>query len=100
MECFFLKQPLFADEAGFSAAVIGAFLSSLSWGVVFTCFIMMKTFQLFYERTKFNFGDVCLNIAHAECMRNFPVLNLLRIGKENISSFFVLFGPKKQTVIK
>ena len=56
----FLKQPLFGDEAGFSAAVIGAFLSSLSRGIVVRVVHHDENFQLFYDRTKFNFADVCL----------------------------------------
>ena len=56
----FLKQPLFGDEAGFSAAVIGAFLSSLSRGIVFRVVHHDENFQLFYGRTNVNLADVCL----------------------------------------
>ena len=56
----FLKQPLFGDEAGFSAAVIGAFLSSLSRGIVFRVVHLDENFQLFYGRTNVNLADVCL----------------------------------------
>ena len=56
----FLKQPLFGDEAGFSAAVIGAFLSSLSRGIVFRVVHHDENFQLFYGRTNVNLADVCV----------------------------------------
>jgi len=92
------KQPLFGDEARFSAAVIGAFLSSLSRGVVSSCFTMMKNFQLFYDRTKFDFADVGLNIAHAEC----AVFRFLTyfICKNKHIFFFTSVAPQEKIVIK
>ena len=87
----FLKQPLFGDEAGFSAAVIGAFLSSLSRGIVFRVVHLDENFQLFYGRTNVNLADVCLASTLLMQSAHFPVLNLLRLQrKKNISPFFFL----------
>ena len=100
---FFLKQPLFGDEAGFSAAVIGAFLSSLSQGIVSSWFTMMKTFN-FFTTGQSLIWPMCASPQHCLCkVRNFPVLNLFRLQtkKKHISLFFfILFAPSEKTVIK
>ena len=97
----FLKQPLFGDEAGFSAAVIGAFLSSLSQGIVSSWFTMMKTFNFFTTGQSL---ILPMSASPRDCLckvRNFPVLNLLRLQrKKNISPFFVLFAPLEKTIMK
>lgn len=98
----FLKQPLFGDEAGFSAAVIGAFLSSLSQGIVSSWFTTMKTFN-FFTTGQSLILPMCASPRYCLCkVRHFPVLNLLRLQrkKKNIPPFFVLFAPLEKTVIK
>lgn len=97
----FLKQPLFGDEAGFSAAVIGAFLSSLSQGIVSSWFTMMKTFN-FFTTGQSLILPMCASPRYYLCkVRHFPVLNLLRLQrKKNIPPFFILFAPLEKTVIK
>ena len=96
----FLKQPLFGDEAGFSAAVIGAFLSSLSRGIVSLWFTMMKTFN-FFTAGQMLIWPMCASPQHCLCkVRNFPVLNLLRLQRKKNLLFFILFAPLEKTVIK
>ena len=93
----FLKQPLFGDEAGFSAAVIGAFLSSLSQGIVSSWFTMMKTFN-FFTTGQSLILPMCASPRYCLCkVRHFPVLNLLRLQrkKKHTSVFCLICSFRK-----
>lgn len=93
----FLKQPLFGDEAGFSAAVIGAFLSSLSQGIVSSWFTMMKTFN-FFTTGQSLILPMCASPRYYLCkVRHFPVLNLLRLQrkKKHTSVFYLICSFRK-----
>ena len=54
-----------------------------------------ENFQHFYDRTKFNFADVCLDIAHAKCAI-FRFLTYL-VYKKTISSFLSYLLLKKRS---
>ena len=79
----FLKQPLFVDEAGFSAAVIGShFYPPDHAGSCFHVVHHDEKLSTFLRKR----CDVCLNIAHAECAI-FRFLTYLVYKKSHIFFF-------------